>query len=382
MKRGKEIMLVAGEASGDMHGADLVKALLRRDPHLKFYGVGGEQLQQTPFEAIFNVDELTGMGLLELAGNVGNIWKAYRLLCRALETRRPDLLILIDFPEFNLRLARLARKLGVRVLYYVGPQIWAWRRGRIRQIARNVDCMAVVFPFEAELYRRHGIPVQFVGHPLLDIVRVERERDAVLRDAGLAGENRLIVLLPGSRQKEVASHLPVMARAAAELNQIHRTDFLCVRASTVERTELENILHRCRLRIPIVEAARYEVMNAADLVWAASGTATLETALLKKPMVVVYRVAWLTYVAARLLVRVKHIGIANIVAGRRIVPELVQSEFTPRRLVEESRAILDNPQRRETMVADLAQLRAQLGTPGAAHRVADLATSLMSKAPV
>jgi lipid-A-disaccharide synthase len=378
MNRGKEIMLVVGEASGDMHGASLVKALLKRDPSLTFFGVAGEQLQQTPFEAVFTVAKLTGMGLLELAGSIKNIIAAYRLLRRALRTRRPSLLILIDFPEFNLRLARLAKKLGVPVLYYVSPQVWAWRRGRIRQIAQAVDRMAVVFPFEVKLYERHQVPVEFVGHPLLDVVKVTQDRDVALREIGLQQGKPVIALLPGSRRKEIAHHLPVMVDAATQLKRVQRAQFFCVRANTLERTELQKELNRAGFVIPIVEAGRYDAVNAADLVWAASGTATLETALLEKPMIVVYRVSWITYWLARLLVNVKYIGIANIIAGKPIVPELVQSELSAERLVRESQAILNDHDARQGMIANLSQLRSQLGSPGAANRVAELAASMMA----
>ena len=379
MKRGKEIMLVVGEASGDMHGASLVDALLKRDPNLTFFGVAGDQLQRTRFETVFTVAKLTGMGLLELAGNVKNIVAAYRLLRRTLRTRRPSLLILIDFPEFNLRLARLAKNLGVPVLYYVSPQVWAWRRGRIRQIARVVDKMAVVFPFEVEFYQRHQVPVEFVGHPLLDVVRVSQERDAALREIGLRKEKPVIALLPGSRRKEIAYHLPVMVDAAAKLKRLEQAQFFCVRANTLDRAELQKELDRAGFLIPIVDAGRYNAVNAADLVWAASGTATLETALLEKPMIVVYRVSWLTYWLARLLVDIKYIGIANIIAGKAIVPELVQSELSPDRLVHESQAILNDHDLRRRMIANLGKLREQLGSPGAANRVAELAVSMMAQ---
>jgi lipid-A-disaccharide synthase len=377
MNRGKEIMLVVGEASGDMHGAELVKALLKRDPNLTFFGVAGDQLQRLPFEAVFTVAKLTGMGLLELAGNMKNIVAAYRLLRRALRTRRPGLLILIDFPEFNLRLARLAKKLGVPVLYYVSPQVWAWRRGRIRQIAQAVDRMAVVFPFEVKLYEQHQVPVEFVGHPLLDLVHVTQDRDAALREMGLHKGKPVIALLPGSRRKEIAYHLPVMVDAATQLKRLQQAQFFCVRANTLERTELQKELDRAGFVIPIVEAGRYDAVNAADLVWAASGTATLETALLEKPMIVVYRVSWVTYWLARLLVNVKYIGIANIIAGKAIVPELVQSELSAERLVRESQAILNDHDARQGMIANLSKLKGQLGSPGAAARVAELAASMI-----
>jgi lipid-A-disaccharide synthase len=378
MNRGKEIMLVVGEASGDMHGASLVKALLKRDPNLTFFGVAGDKLQRLPFEAVFTVSKLTGMGLLELAGNMKNIVAAYYLLRRALSTRRPSLLILIDFPEFNLRLARIAKRLGVPVLYYVSPQIWAWRRGRIRQIAQAVDRMAVVFPFEVKLYERHQVPVEFVGHPLLDLVHVTQDRDAALRDIGLHKGKPVIALLPGSRRKEIAYHLPVMVDAATQLKRLQQAQFFCVRANTLERAELQKELDRAGFVIPIVDARRYDAVNAADLVWAASGTATLETALLEKPMIVVYRVSWVTYWLARLLVNVKYIGIANIIAGKAIVPELVQSELSAERLVRESQAILNDHDARQGMIANLSKLKAQLGSPGAANRVAALAASMIA----
>ena len=371
-------MLVVGEASGDMHGASLVKALLKRDPNLTFFGVAGDQLQRTSFETLFTVSKLTGMGLLELAGNIKNIIAAYRLLRRTLRTRRPSLLILIDFPEFNLRLARLAKKLGVPVLYYVSPQVWAWRRRRTRQIAQVVDKMAVVFPFEVDFYKRHHMPVEFVGHPLLDVVRVGQERDPTLREIGLQKEKPVIALLPGSRRKEIAYHLPVMVAAAIELKRIEQAQFFCVKASTLDRAELEKELDRANFGIPIVEAGRYDAVNAADLVWAASGTATLETALLERPMIVVYRVSWVTYWLARLLVKIKYIGIVNIIAGKSIVPELVQSDLSPERLVHESQEILNDHDARRTMIANLRNLREQLGAPGAANRVAELAISLMA----
>lgn len=380
MTPGKEIMLVVGEASGDMHGASLVKALLARDPNLTFFGVAGDQLQRTGFEPLFTVSELTGMGLLELAGNIKNIVAAYRLLRRTLRTRRPSLLILIDFPEMNLRLAKLAKSLGVPVLYYVSPQVWAWRRGRIRQIARLVDKMAVVFPFEVEFYEQHEMSVEFVGHPLLDVVRVSQEPESVLREIGLQKEKPVIALLPGSRRKEIAYHLPVMVAAAAELKRLEQAQFFCVKASTLDRAELQKELDRVDFVIPIVEAGPYNAVNAADLVWVASGTATLETALLEKPMVVVYRVSWVTYWLARLMVKIKYIGIANIIAGKAIVPELVQSDLSPERLVHESQAILNDHDARRTMVTNLRNLREQLGAPGAANRVAELAVSLMAPA--
>jgi lipid-A-disaccharide synthase len=241
-----------------------------------------------------------------------------------------------------------------------------------------VDKMAVVFPFEVEFYERHQVPVEFVGHPLLDVVRVSQDRDAALRKIGLEKEKPVIALLPGSRRKEISYHLPVMVDAATEMKRVKQAQFFCVRANTLDRAELQKQLDRAGFGIPIVEAGRYDAVTAADLVWAASGTATLETALLEKPMIVVYRVSWVTYWLARLLVNIKYIGIANIIAGKAIVPELVQSELSAERLVRESQAILNDHDARRRMIANLGQLREQLGSPGAANRVAALAVSMMA----
>lgn len=369
-------MLVVGEASGDVHGANLVKALHRQDAHLKIFGVAGEQLQQTDFEALFNVSKLTGMGLVELAGNVNNLWQAYQLLRGALKKRKPDLLILIDFPDFNLRLARVAKSLGIPVLYYVSPQIWAWRRGRVHQIAKSVDRMAVVFPFEVDFYRRHGVNVTFVGHPLLETVSAQQPREVVLARYGFDPEKRTIALLPGSRHGEVSRHLPTMLAAAAQMQATDKVQFFCLRASTIDVRDLRTMI--ADARIPIVEQDRYDAVRAADMVWTASGTATLETALLQRPMVIVYRMSWLTYWIARLLVRVEHIGMVNLIAGKRLVPELVQGDFSAPRLVVESRRLLSDDKMRLGIVEELKRLRERLGSPGAADRVAEIALGMIA----
>ena len=370
-------MLVVGEASGDAHGARLVEALHKRDAALKIYGVAGEQLQKTKFETLFSVATLTGMGLVELAGNFRNIWRAYALLKQTLKKRRPNLLVLIDFPDFNLRLAKLAKSLRIPVLYYISPQIWAWRKGRVRQIARWVDHMAVIFPFEASFYERHGIKATFVGYPLLESVKAVRDRAMTLGRMGLDPNKPAIALLPGSRRSEVSRHLPIMREAALRLAEQSEIQFFCVCASTIDANELAAAIAAPRLRMPIVQSERYEAIHAADLVWTASGTATLETALLGRPMIIVYRVSWLTFTIARLLVRVEHIGMVNLIAGERLVPELIQNDVNPDRIIAETRILLEDSQLRSCISAKLAQVRDRLGGSGAADRVAELALGLM-----
>jgi lipid-A-disaccharide synthase len=369
-------MLVVGEASGDAYGAQLVEALHQWDPAVKIYGVAGEQLQRQKFEALFSVTKLTGMGLVELAGNVKNLWRAYRIIKRALRERRPNLLVLIDFPEFNLRLARFAKSLHIPVLYYVSPQIWAWRQGRVRQIARWVDHMAVIFPFEADFYQRHGVKVAFVGHPLLESVKPNAGREETLVKLGLDPKKPVIALLPGSRHGEVSRHLPVMCAAAIRLRR--KAQFLCVQAATIDAEQIRSTFDHFGLSVPVVEKDRYDAVYAADVVWTASGTATVEIALLGKPMIIVYRLAWLTYLIARWLVRVEHIGMVNLLAGERLMPELIQGDANPERIIAETRMFLDDAVNRSTIVKKLAKLRERLGAPGAAQRVAALAFSMMN----
>jgi len=371
-------MIVVGEASGDLHGAHLVKALYRRDPTLEIFGVAGDGLKREGIKVIFDVDRLTGMGFAELAGNLKTIWQAYRLLRKALREERPNLLILVDFPEFNLRLARLAKKSGIPVLYYISPQVWAWRKRRTQKIARWVDRMAVVFPFEVPLYQNEGVAVSFVGHPLLDLAHSSEPRERTLTQYGLDPSRQTIAILPGSRSREVAYHLPPMLEAADRLERQLEAQFILVRATTVERGILDGILEKAAVKVPIAEGNTYNVLHACDLVWAASGTATLETALMLRPMVIVYRLSWLTYALARLLVRVSHIGMVNIIAGESVVPELIQSDVTADKIVAESRAILQDPELRKRIVRKLSQVREKLGSPGASERVAEIAFSMIS----
>jgi lipid-A-disaccharide synthase len=377
-KQSKRVMLVVGEASGDLHGANLVKSLRQRDPSIEIFGVAGERLKREGVRVIFDVARLTGMGFAELIGNLKTLWQAYRLLQRVLKEQKPNLLILIDFPEFNLRLARLAKKLHVPVLYYISPQVWAWRRRRIHKIAQWVDRMAVVFPFEVPLYERVGLRVNFVGHPLLDVVRSTQPRETTLIRHGLEPSKRTIVLLPGSRRREITYHLPPMLEAADRLSRKMEVQFILVLASTIDRRDLEEMLAQAPTSVSISEGNTYDVLHACDLAWTASGTATLETALMLRPMIIVYRFAWLTYFLARLLVQVKHIGMVNIIAGEKIVPELIQGDMTAERIVMESQTVFQDSELRQRIGNKLAGVREKLGSPGAAGRVADIALSMMA----
>ena len=373
----RRVLLVVGEASGDLHGAHLVRAMREKDPALEISAVAGEGLKREGVNVVFDVARIAGMGFSELAGNLTNLWRAYSLLKRILREERPDLLILIDFPDFNMRLARVAKNLNVPVLYYITPQVWAWRKRRIAKIARSVDRVAVVFPFEAPLYERAGVRADFVGHPLLDVAHVTRSREETLRRLGLDPSRRTIALLPGSRRREVEFHLTPMLEAASILGREMPLQFVLVRASTVDRALLKASLSRAGAGVSLSDGDTYNVVHASDLVWTASGTATLETALMLKPMIIVYRLARLTYALARLLVRVDSIGMANIIAEEKVVPELIQGEMTAERIVAESKTILNDARLRERMIAKLTEVRDKLGSQGAAGRVADIALAMM-----
>lgn len=373
-------MLVAGEASGDARGAELVRTLRQRSPSVELFGMGGANLRDAGMKVAYDIAEVTGVvGIWEILGSLRRLWLAYRLLRRLLLERRPDLLILIDFPEFNMRLARVARRRGVAVLYYVSPQVWAWRRYRIRKIASRVDAMAVVFPFEADLYRDAGMKVvAFVGHPLVDAVSPGKDRAASLRAVGLDEGKLTVALMPGSRTKEVASLAGPMIEAAGRLAQERDVQFVLIRASTIERGELERAAAGASATVRIADGDGYDALAAADLVWVASGTATLEAGLLQKPMVIAYRLSPLSYWLGRLLVRVEHIGMVNIIAGERVVPELIQDEVTADRIVAETRRML-RPEVNRSVVRKLAAVRHRLGPPGAPGRVADMALALLAQ---
>ncbi len=374
------VLMVAGEASGDMHGADLLAALREHVPGLDVVGIGGEELRRAGMRTMVDAGEVATVGLTVATGRLRSLLRAYRALARRLREEPPDLCVLVDFPEFNLRLARVAKRAGVPVLYYIGPQVWAWRRGRVRKIARRVDRLAVVFPFEPELYAPHLRGVEFVGHPLLDRVRVTRGREETLRAHGLDPARRTVVLLPGSRLSEIDHLLPHLLEAVRLLGRSGDCQFPLALAHTLPRAEVEGRVARAGVAVPVVEGDTYNLVAAADVALVASGTATLECALLECPMVIVYRMASVTYALARLLVRgVRYVGMPNIVAGHEVVPELLQARVTGPRIAAAARGILEDPVRRAAIVEDLREVRRRLGRGGAAGRAAAMALEMLGE---
>ncbi len=372
-------MIVAGEASGDLHGGDLAREILALEPNCELFGIAGEQMRSAGARAIVRMEDIHGLGLAELASTIGRTVSALQELRRIIRRDRPDLVILIDYAEFNLILSGVARRAGAKVLYYITPQVWAWRRGRIRKISARADRLAVVLPFEKKLFADAGDRVSFVGHPLLDRVKPSQDRKATLERHGLPPGARLLVLLPGSRHAEVRYMLREFVAAARVLARDHGLTPVIALAPTLNSAELSSESDVDLSDIRIIEGDTYSIIAASDLALVTSGTATLETALLECPMVISYKVSALTYILGRVLITgVEFIGMPNILAGRKIVPELIQGEMNARNLVRAAEPLLTPTIRAET-VAALKALREKLGAPGAAHRVAATALEMIAK---
>lgn len=377
-QRRRRIMIVAGEASGDLHGGDLAREILARDPSCEIFGIAGEKMRAAGVRAIVKTEDIHGLGLSELASTIGRTVRVYFELRRIIRHEKPDLVILIDYAEFNLILSGTARRNDVPVLYYITPQVWAWRRGRIDKLVARADRLAVVLPFEAELYHGAGDRVSFVGHPLLDRVATVQNRDETLKRHGFAPRARIISMLPGSRRAEVKYLLDPMVKAARIVARDHDLQIALALAPTLTRGELDEVGRADLGGITIVQNDTYNIVAASELALVASGTATLETALLGCPEVIAYKVSPLTYILGRMLVTgVDYIGMPNILAGRQIVPELIQRDVTAEKLVRAAEPLLSNSIRAETVTA-LRALREKLGSPGAAGRVATIALEMIA----
>ncbi len=394
MSSSPKILIVAGEASGDEHAARLVAAIRESAPEAEFFGVGGEALKSQGVRILWPASDLAVVGLMEVVRHLPAVWRALAALSLALKTARPDLVILVDFPDFNFWVARLAKYRRVPVLYYISPQVWAWRTYRVRTIARLVDRMVVIFPFEADFYKARGVVVEYVGHPFRETLPPLPDRRTFLRAHNLDPDALTIALLPGSRPGEIERHLPHILKAAALVHQsIPASQFILPLASTAPRELVEKIISanlgagqgpdvpgpfpQKSPPLKIISGQSYEAMGAAHLAVVASGTATVEAALAGVPTVIVYRVSPLTFAVARRLIRVEHVGMANLLAGERLFPELVQADFTPERLADEVINLIREPERITKVHRGLIKVINHLGGPGASRRAAQVAIDLI-----
>lgn len=358
----KRIFFVAGESSGDIHGANLIRALRELAPEVQCEGLGGRHMAAAGMELHYDLAEHAIMGFTEVLKSLGMVRRIFRESVTRLEKNRPDALVLIDYPGFNLRLARKAHKLNIPIIYYISPQVWAWKRRRIRTIAHLVRKMLVILPFEAALYEEAGVDCTHVGHPLLDHIPTVKV-DGSLRDKFVIG------LLPGSRRQEIERLLPVMLDVARDIRQRHPEAYFVSPCVDAEReTQIRAIAGDFPLHTLVGKT--YEVLDTARFCMVASGTATVETALFGVPFIILYRVTSPTYWIARALVRVDHIGMVNILANKRVVPEFVQGEATRARMAPTALELLEDTPARRQMIEDLAAVRAKLGGSGASRRAA------------
>ena len=377
----KKILIVAGEASGDLHGANLVRALQGRNPDLAFFGVGSRNLRAAGVEILADSSEITAMGITEALAKLRQGRRVFRKILDRAEASPPDLAVLIDSPGFNLRLAGSLKTRGIRVMYYIAPQVWAWGQGRIKKISERIDRLVSILPFEKEFFSQFGIPVDFVGHPLLDLARESRSPEESRLVFGIKPGEKVIALLPGSRPGEIARLLPEILGAARNLSrQRPGLRFLLPVASSLNPQAIVESVQARGLGDAVSVLPGEEIYNAlgiAELALVASGTATLEAALIGCPMIILYRVSRLSYGMGRMLVKVKHIGLVNLMAGREVVPELLLGEARAERITREVERFLDNQELKNQVKSDLGRIRASLGNPGAAGRAAQIALEML-----
>ena len=365
----RRVMIVAGEASGDLHGSGVVRELKAMDPGIEIFGIGGEKMKAAGMELVYHVNELSFMGFVEVIKHLPLIRSVKRTLEQLLTLKRPDAVVLIDYPGFNLRFAASVKAKGVPVLYYISPQVWAWHRSRLKTMKNVIDRMMVVFPFEVPLYEREGIPVEFVGHPLLEVLASTASEWEFRKAHGLDPAKPLLALFPGSRVQEIENIFPVMLEAGKALAGSHNMELAVGIAPTLPESLFTETFDMDGVRT--VRGATYELMRWGTFALVTSGTATLETACFGTPMCVLYKTSWPTYLIGRLLVRVRNIGLVNIVAGREIVPEFVQGDMNVPTIVETVDRLIGDPGALASMRKDLSAIRSKLGTPGASRRVAE-----------
>ena len=366
------ILISAGEASGDIHAAAVAAAIKQLDPGAEVFGMGGDALRQAGAEVLFDIKDHGVMGFVEVVRKLPDLFQLRADFAKLMDERRPDCLITVDYPGFNMKLAQLAHEKGIPVVSYIAPSAWAWNKGRAKKVAKIVDKVACIFPFEYDVYKEAGANVEFVGHPLVDIVQPALSRQEAEAWAGKQPGRRLILLMPGSRLMEIEKSLPTLLAAAKLIkHKMPEVDFILPRAGTIPVKLLEEHIALAGVEVKVTEGHNYDLFSIADLALATSGTVTLEAALCGLGSVIVYRTSPVTYFIARMVVNIPHIGLPNIVAGREVLPELLQGDFTPEKVAEAALHLLE-PERHAQLQRDLAYVKERLGGSGAVGRVAEL----------
>lgn len=379
----KHIVFVAGEESGDQHAAALVKNLQKSDMSFIFTGIGGKHLEAEGIELISDLARFGVTGITEVLRHFSTIKKAFRAICAHLEETKPDLLVLVDYPGFNLRLAKFAKqKLGIKILYYVSPQLWAWKPGRIKTIKASVDHMAVIFPFEKKIYEDTAVPVSFVGHPLIKSLQICHASAPTREALGLPENKQLLAILPGSRTHEIERHLPLLSRVAETLHtQFPDLHVVIPIAKTLSREKIKQHWHTTTVPCSLIEGRAAQVVTCSDAVVVASGTASLECALLEKPMCIIYKTGLIAYLAASVFLRVQYIGLCNLLVNRMIVPELLQYDFNHAELTQVLTQLLSSDQKKLTkkIQSELKNLKQSLSEEQADCSLPELVLSLLDR---
>jgi lipid-A-disaccharide synthase len=375
----KRIMISAGEASGDMHAANFVKALHSIDSSIDVYGMGSEQLRDAGTNLLVDCSDIAVVGLVEVIANYRKIVSALNILKESLRNDPPDLLILVDYQEFNFKLAETAKQLGIKVLFYIGPQVWAWRQHRVHKIGNRIDMMAVILPFEEKFYEGANVPVRFVGNPLVDETKPNRDKQSCLDDYQLNNNSQIVGLFPGSRRSEIKRVLPIQLKAAEKLlEQQGNLQFVLPVASTLSKAAFSECLEKySHLNVKLVKDLSYNVMQCCDAIITASGTATLEIALMGIPNCITYRIAPLSYAILKYMVKIDNIGLVNIVAEKEIVKEFIQKQAQPQLIADEIHKILSDETYRNQMTNELSKVRDKLGKTGGAKNMAELALEML-----
>ena len=373
MEQSKHIVIIAGEASGDLHASRLVDSLKKISPKITFSGLGGPLMKERGVLLYEDLTNFAVVGFWEVIKHLQSFHKIFKMILEKIKDIQPDCVVLVDYPGFNLRLARAIKKANVKtkIIYYISPQVWAWKESRVKLIKRVIDEMLVILPFEKEFYARFGMDVKFVGHPLLDSIKLSSQSpENFLMSVGLSPHHYTIGLLPGSREKEIERILPIMLKTAQLLHEENeKIQFVVIQAPTISLNLIEQYVNEFELPLKIIEHS-YDAVNATQICMVASGTATLETAILLKPMVVVYKTSFLTWALAKLLVKIPYIGLVNVVAGKKIVAECVQFGAIPKKIAEEIKSIYTNELKIAAIKIELKKIKALLGEPGASLQAA------------